>query len=244
MSRRAYLGCCLAGGASAVALTVAVTGCGAAACGAGCHRRHPRQRAALGFAAWRCAIEGAAMSGRVYDAQLPLEQRRIKRASRALVNSVGTQTEAADILGMKKDGQRRISELVSSNCPDSLTLFQALELEEEARGAPDWPQVTRAMARHHDFELLPVPALPGVVDWHRGMARSAARRPRWCKRFARRSPTTTRFRPREIRDARHHRGNRGGDRQLANLRAMARAVSTGGRVNDGRGGGKRRRSSR
>jgi hypothetical protein len=71
---------------------------------------------------------------------------------------------------MKKDGQRRISELVSPNCPDSLTLFQVVELEEEARGAPDWPQVTRALARHHDFELLPLPSpLPGVVDWHRGM---------------------------------------------------------------------------
>lgn len=111
------------------------------------------------------------MSSRVYDAQLPLSQRRIKRASRALVNAVGTQSEAAEILHMKADGQRRISEMCSPNCPDSLTLFQALELEDEAIGSPEWPQVTRAMARHHGFELFPItcPA-PVGVDWQRALA--------------------------------------------------------------------------
>lgn len=168
------------------------------------------------------------MSGRVYDAQLPLTQRRIKRACRELVKSVGTQTEAADILAMKKDGQRRVSELVSANCPDSFTLFQALELEEEARGAPDWPQITRAMARHHDFELLPLAAaLPGVVDWHRGMAEVSKEAGEVVQKICEALANDGRVTPREIREASLIEQIEEALAKLANLRAMARAVSEG-----------------
>jgi hypothetical protein len=169
----------------------------------------------------RCARWRA---GRVYDAQLPLAQRRIKRACRALVNSVGTQTEAADILGMKKDGQRRISELVSANCPDSLTLFQAIELEEEARGAPDWPQVTRAMARHHDFELLPLAErAAGVVDWHRGMGEVSKEAAEVVQKALRALADDNRVTAREIRDHGIIEEIEEAIAKLANLRAMARA---------------------
>lgn len=168
------------------------------------------------------------MSGRVYDAQLPLPQRRIKRACRELVKSVGTQSEAADILGMKKDGQRRISELVSANCPDSLTLFQAIELEEEARGAEDWPQITRAMARHHDFELLPLAsALPGLVDWHRGMAEVSKEAGEVVQKICNALANDGQVTPREIRDNSIIEEIEEAIAKLVNLRAIARAVSEG-----------------
>jgi hypothetical protein len=168
------------------------------------------------------------MSGRIYDAQLPLKQRRIKRASRALVNSVGTQSEAAEILAMKKDGQRRISELVSPNCPDSFTLFQALELEEEARGAPDWPQITRALARHHDFELLPLAAaLPGVVDWHRGMGEVSKEAAEVVQKICAALADDNLVSPKEIIDGAILEEIDEAIAKLANLRAMARAVVEG-----------------
>jgi hypothetical protein len=166
------------------------------------------------------------VSGRVYDAQLPLPQRRIKRACRELVKSVGTQTEAADILDMKRDGQRRVSELVSANCPDSFTLFQAIDLEEEARGAADWPQVTRALARHHDFELLPLAAaLPGVVDWHRGMAEVSKEAAEVVQKICGALADDNRVTPREIRDHGIIEEIEEAIARLANLRAMARAVA-------------------
>lgn len=169
------------------------------------------------------------MSGRVYDAQLPLKQRRIKRASRALVNAVGTQSEAADILGMKKDGQRRISELVSPNCPDCLTLFQVLELEEEAIGAPEWPQVTRAMARFHDFELFPVSAeLPVGVDWQRALAVAAKEAAEVTQKICAALADDNRVSAREIREGAIIEEIEEAIAMLAQLRAMARAVHEGG----------------
>jgi hypothetical protein len=168
-------------------------------------------------------------SGRIYDAQLPLELRRIKRASRALVNCVGTQTEAAEILHMKKDGQRRISELTSSNCPDSLTLFQALELEEEAKGAPDWPQVTRAMARHHDFELFPVSCeLPVGVDWQRALATAAKEAADVTQKVCTALADDNVVSAREIRDGGILEEIEEAIAQLAQLRSMARAVQEAG----------------
>jgi hypothetical protein len=168
------------------------------------------------------------MSGRVYDAQLPLKQRRLKRASRALVNSVGTQSEAADILGMKKDGQRRISELVSPNCPDSLTLFK---WSSSRRKRAARPIGRRSPARSPGSMISSCwrwpSALPGVVDWHRGMgevSREAAEVVnRVCQALAD-DNKVTRARNRaigiieQIEEALA---------KLANLKAMARAIAQG-----------------
>jgi hypothetical protein len=166
--------------------------------------------------------------GRVYDAQLPLELRRIKRASRALVNSVGTQSEAADILDMKKDGQRRVSEMTSPNCPDSFSLFQTLELEEEAKGAPDWPQVTRAMARHHDFELFPVTCdVPVGVDWQRALASASKEAAEVTHKICAALCGDNQVSAAEIRDNAIVEEIEEAIAMLAQLRAMARATLEG-----------------
>ena len=105
------------------------------------------------------------MSGRVYDAQLPVEQFRLKVASKALVKAVhGTET-AGEIAGMR---QQRVSECTLPNCPTFFTIDQAQALEEAAKGSPGWPHVTRALARNHGFALLPLPeSAPGSGEWHR-----------------------------------------------------------------------------
>lgn len=108
------------------------------------------------------------MSARIYDAQLPVEQRRLKRAARALVKAVGSEAEAGEIAGLR---QQRVSECTSINSPAFLTVDAVVALEEEARGSEGWPQVTRAMARQLGFELLPLPpAVPGDSPWHASLA--------------------------------------------------------------------------
>lgn len=170
------------------------------------------------------------MSGRIYDAQLPLAQRRIKRACRALVNAVGTQSEAAEILDMKKDGQRRISEMVSPNCPESLSLFQVLELEEEAVGSPEWPQVTRALARHHDFELFPLAVtVPVGVDWQRALAASAKEAAEVTQAICAALADDAEVSAADIADKRIVEEIEEAIARLAMLRAMARATLEGGR---------------
>lgn len=108
------------------------------------------------------------MSGRVYDAQLPIEQRRVKRASQALVKAVGGTTDAADVAGLR---QQRVSDCQLINSPTFFTLDAVLAMEADARGSEGWPQVTSAMARHHGFALLPLPdGALGESNWHRSLA--------------------------------------------------------------------------
>lgn len=107
------------------------------------------------------------MSGRVYDARLSVEHRRIKRASKALVGVVGGTVEAGEIAGLR---QQRVSECTLPNTDTFFAIDAVLALEEEAKGSENWPQVTRAQARHHGFELLPLPmCAPGDSDWHRAL---------------------------------------------------------------------------
>lgn len=107
------------------------------------------------------------MSGRIYDAALPLADRRIKRAFKQLVAAVGGTTEASAIAGKR---QQRISDAQLPNCPEFPDLKAVLTLEEEARGTEGWPQATRAMARHHGFELIDCGTLPDKADWHKALA--------------------------------------------------------------------------
>jgi hypothetical protein len=98
------------------------------------------------------------------DLALTADQRRLKRASKELVKAVGGQHEAADITGAR---QQRMSDVGLPNTPDFLRIDEVLALEEEALGSIDWPQVTRAMARHHRCILVRVPERPAAADWHR-----------------------------------------------------------------------------
>lgn len=92
---------------------------------------------------------------RTYDAQLPLHLRRIKRACGKLVKAVGGSTDAGEIIHLD---QRRVSERTLINSPDFFHLDQVVALEDEAKGSTEWPQVTRALATHHGFALLPLAA--------------------------------------------------------------------------------------
>jgi hypothetical protein len=104
---------------------------------------------------------------RVHDAQLPPEQLRLKVASGKLVKAVHGTELAGEIAGMR---QQRVSECTLPNCPSFFALDQVAALEAAAVGAPGWPMVTRALARHHGFELLPLPlAAPGSTDWHQSI---------------------------------------------------------------------------
>jgi len=100
------------------------------------------------------------------DLTLSPEQRRLKRASKELVRAVGGTGEAAEITGGR---QQRMSDIGLANTPDFLRLDEIQQLEDEAIGVDGWPPVTRALARHHGFILVRVPARPAAADWHREM---------------------------------------------------------------------------
>jgi len=108
------------------------------------------------------------MASLAHDAQLPLELRRIKRASKALVGAVGGTIDAADICKLR---QQRVSECQLPNVPTFLPVDAVLSLEDEARGSDGFPQVTAAMARHHGFALMQLPSATLVEgSWHRSLA--------------------------------------------------------------------------
>jgi hypothetical protein len=102
-----------------------------------------------------------------HDLQLPLEQRRLKRAAKALVAAVGGTADAGEVAGMR---QQKVSECTLPNVATFFTLDEALRLEEEAAGSEGWPQVTRALARHHGFALLPTAAGAAAAAWHQSIA--------------------------------------------------------------------------
>lgn len=105
------------------------------------------------------------------SASLPEGPLRLKLASKRLVKALHGTALAAEIAGSR---QQRISDCTLSHTREFLRIDETLALEEEARGSGDWPQVTRAMARVHDFALLPLPdssALVGDGKWHEVIAR-------------------------------------------------------------------------
>ena len=93
---------------------------------------------------------------------------RLKVATRKAVKAVhGTQL-AGEIVGAR---QQRMSDCQLANTPEFLRIDEVVDLEDAARGSHAWPQITRALARHHGFELLPLPGCaPGDSDWHRALA--------------------------------------------------------------------------
>ena len=59
------------------------------------------------------------------------------------------------------------------NAREFLRIDEVLRIEEAAKGSPNAPQITRAMARHHGFALLPLIdeyAALGDGEWHQAVA--------------------------------------------------------------------------
>lgn len=108
------------------------------------------------------------MAGLAHDAQLSLGDRRLARATKALVKAVGGQEEASEIVRVR---QQKVSDWGLPNVDCFIDIKSVAALEEEARGSDGWPQVTRALARGRGFELLPTPASgPGGGGWHKSAA--------------------------------------------------------------------------
>lgn len=102
------------------------------------------------------------------DIQLDESKLRLKIATKRLIKSVHGTELAAEITGTR---QQRMSDCQVTNVPEFLRVSEAQDLEDDARGSEGWPQVTRAMARHHGFALLPLPCgAAGDSDWHRSLA--------------------------------------------------------------------------
>lgn len=95
---------------------------------------------------------------------------RLKIATRKAVKGVHGTALAAEISGSR---QQRMSDCQVPNTPDFLRLDEVHAIEEAGKGAPDWPPLTRAMARNHGFALLPLPdagAIIGDSEWHAAIA--------------------------------------------------------------------------
>lgn len=93
---------------------------------------------------------------------------RLKIATRKTIKAVHGTDMAAEITGSR---QQRMSDCQLANTGDFLRLDEAHALEEAARGAADWPSITRAQARNFGFALLPLPqAAPGNSEWHASLA--------------------------------------------------------------------------
>jgi hypothetical protein len=93
---------------------------------------------------------------------------RLKAACRAVVKQIGGTGVAAEELEIR---QQRVSDCQLANTGDFFRLDEVHALEEATRGAPGWPRITRAQARSHGFELMPLPAAMGAVpSWHRSIA--------------------------------------------------------------------------
>lgn len=111
------------------------------------------------------------------DLMLAPELKRLKRATGALLEAVGTQQDAADVISRRlpRNGdQRHLSNAKLNHTDVFLRIDEVLALEEDARGSAEWPQVTRALARHHGCMLVRVPEQPCAADWHREIGRLSA----------------------------------------------------------------------
>lgn len=93
---------------------------------------------------------------------------RLKVATKKLIKAVHGTELAAEITGSR---QQRMSDCQLANTPDFLRISEVHDLQDAARGSEGWPQITRAMARIHGFELLPLPGQAlGSSDWHQSLA--------------------------------------------------------------------------
>lgn len=105
-----------------------------------------------------------------YDVVHPPQLRRIKLATGALVTANGGSTEAAATL--ERPGlQPRLSHYGGLNTDAFAPLDVILLLEKAAQGTPDFPHVTRALAREHGFELFRVPGKAAAgTEWGQRVA--------------------------------------------------------------------------
>jgi hypothetical protein len=95
------------------------------------------------------------------------EMKRLKSACRRTVKEIGGTSLVAEECGIR---QQRVSDCQLANTSDFFRLDEIHSLEEAARGAPGWPAVTRALARNHGFELMPMPAaLDASPGWHQSI---------------------------------------------------------------------------
>lgn len=102
------------------------------------------------------------------DIRLDEPKLRLKVASRKTVKALHGTALAAEVTGSR---QQRMSDCQLPNTTDFLRIDEVIDLEDAARGSEGWPAVTRAQARHHGFELLPLPGcVVGDSDWHRSLA--------------------------------------------------------------------------
>lgn len=114
------------------------------------------------------------------DVQLDADKLRLKFATRKTIKANGGTALAAENCGSR---QQRMSDVQLTNVPDFLRLDEALDLETNAEGSPGWPAITRVMARHHGFDLMPVPDGPpagkdiyrALADCHREASEASAK---------------------------------------------------------------------
>lgn len=93
---------------------------------------------------------------------------RLKSANRRAVKDLGGTSLVAEELDIR---QQRVSDCQLTNTPDFFRQDELLAIEEAGRGSPGWPRLTRAQARHHGFELMPLPAAAAnVPSWHQSIA--------------------------------------------------------------------------
>lgn len=108
------------------------------------------------------------MSSAPRDIILSAELKRLKSSTRRAVRDLGGTSLVAEELGIR---QQRVSDCQLVNTADFLRIDEVHALEEATRGAPGWPAITRAQARNHGFELMPLPAaLDASPSWHQSIA--------------------------------------------------------------------------
>lgn len=99
--------------------------------------------------------------------------RKIKAAERHLVAACGGGEGAAATIRAETGvsvRQQRMSDCGNPETPDHLRINEVFYLEAVAERDAAWPPVTRLIAEHHGFLLIPRPQAPaGSRDWIGGM---------------------------------------------------------------------------
>lgn len=97
-------------------------------------------------------------------------QLALKVATRDLIGGAGGTDGAAETVGAR---QQRMSDCQLTNTGDFLRIDEAARLEDVAIRTDSWPQVTRALAERHGFDLVArVVAAPSGADFCAALARS------------------------------------------------------------------------
>jgi hypothetical protein len=92
----------------------------------------------------------------------------LKDASKDLVKASGGTDGAGVSCGSR---QQRMSDVGNRFTPHFLRVDEVGKLEDVALNSPQWPHVTRALAKRQGFVLVRAPtSLPSNADWHVAMA--------------------------------------------------------------------------